>query len=90
VAMVWRSHHGATLQGWGNVWRWWVGRTMARPYRGGGMCGDGGSVAPWRDPTGAIVWRWGEAGKAAGREELPLSKRYILEYDLIRGCFLSL
>ena len=71
VAIVWRSHHGATLQGWGNE-------------------GDGGSVAPWRDPTGAIVWRWGEAGKAAGREELPLSKRYILEYDLIRGCFLSL
>ena len=54
------------------------------------MSGDGVAVAPWRDPTGAIVWRWGEAGKAAGREELPLSKRYILEYDLIRGCFLSL
>lgn len=51
---------------------------------------DGVAVAPWRDPTGAMVWRWGEAGKAAGREELPLSKRYILEYDLIRGCFLSL
>ena len=82
---------------------------MARPYRGGGMfgdgvavapwrdptgfggmSGDGVAVAPWRDPTGAMVWRWGEAGKAAGREELPLSKRYILEYDLIRGCFLSL
>ena len=75
---------------WYSVWRWCGGRTMARPYRGGGMYGDGEAVAPWRDPTGAMVWRWGEAGKAAGREELPLSKRYILEYDLIRGCFLSL